>query len=111
MAEYVELYIDQGADFSTTIDIDDDNTNLPVNVAGYVVTSQLKKSLLSQNSYANLSCIVNNIANEILIEMAAANTANLKPGRYFFDVKVKDSGNITSRLIEGTITVNPGITR
>jgi len=33
MAEYVELYIDQGTDFSTTIIINDDNTNLPTNTA------------------------------------------------------------------------------
>lgn len=112
MAEYVELYIDQGTDFSTTIAINDDNTNLPTNTAGYVVTAQLRKSLISQNASANLVCTIDDAANgEILIEMSAANTSNLGSGRYFFDVKVKDVANITSRLVEGIIIVNPGITK
>ena len=111
MAEYVELYIDQGTDFSTTIAINDDNTNLPTNAAGYVVTAQLRKSLISVNATANLVCTIDDAANgEILIELSAANTANIKAGRYFFDVKVKDNANLTSRLVEGIMIVNPGIT-
>ena len=58
MAEYVELYIDQGSDFSTTITINDDNTNLPQNLTGYIVTSSLRRSLISANASSNLTCSV-----------------------------------------------------
>jgi hypothetical protein len=112
MAEYVELYMDQGVDFSTTIAINDDDSNLPQNTVGYIVTSKLKKSLLSANASETFVCTISDGANgEILMEMASANTANLKPGRYFFDVKVIDTSNLTSRLIEGIIVVTPGITK
>ena len=111
MAEYVELFLDQGTDFALTVNITDDTTNMSDNIAGYVVTSSLRKSLLSQNSAANLVCAVTDPANgEFTISLDAANTANLKLGRYFFDVKVNNSGAI-SRLMEGIIIVAPGITR
>lgn len=111
MAEYVELYIDQGADFNSTVVLQDDDTNVYQNVSGYTITSALRKSLLSPNASANLTCTVTDAANgEITLAMNAANTANLKAGKYFFDVKTYADGSY-ARLIEGVIFVTPGLTR
>ena len=114
MAEYVELYIDQGTSFETTITINDDATELAQNLTGYTVTSQLRRSLLSVNASASFVCAVSNAATgEISITMPAANTANLKEGRYFFDVKLINTlaDNSATRLLEGVIVVSPSITR
>lgn len=114
MAEYVELYIDRGADFDVMIELNDDDTNLPQNTDGYLVTSQLRRSLLSVNSSANLTCSIVDAANgKIQLSMTASNTANLKPGNYFFDTKTVNPSNMneTTRLIEGVIYVTHGITR
>lgn len=112
MAEYVELYIDQGTDFNTTLNINDDDTNVSQNIIGYVVTSSLKRSILSTNVAANFVCqVTNSSEGQIEISMTAANTANLRPGKYFFDVKVNDTvTNAITRLIEGVIFVQPGVT-
>lgn len=114
MAEYVELFIDQGSDFFTTININDDNTNVPTNVGSYIVTSSLRRSLVSPNASSNLVCTISNAqSGEITLKMSAANTAALRPGQYFFDVKVRDTTALYeySRLIEGVIFVTPSITR
>lgn len=112
MAEYVELYIDQGADFSTTIAITDDLTNVPGNLSSITVTGQIRKSLLSVNAYANLRCVVTSASNgELEISMTGSNTANMKAGSYFYDIKLTDAYNTSTRLIEGVIFVTPGITR
>lgn len=114
MAEYVELYIDQGSDFDTTITLNDDTTELAQDLTGYLVTSNMRKSLISVNAYASFICsISNSSAGEITMAMPAANTANLKPGRYFFDLKLIDTvgGNTVNRLIEGVIIVTPSITK
>ena len=113
MAEYVELYIDQGSDFSTTVNINDDNTNLPQNVTGYVVTSSLRRSVFSPNTSANLTCTVFDAPNgEFLITLTAGQTANLRSGSYLFDVKVYDTlSSTSSRLIEGVMFVTPSVTR
>ena len=113
MAEYVELYIDQGSDFSTTVSLNDDSTNLPQNVTGYVVTSSLRRSLLSPNAAANLVCSIYDASNgEFLITMSSSATANLRAGSYLFDVKVYDTNSMTSsRLIEGVMFVTPSVTK
>jgi hypothetical protein len=112
MASYVELFIDQGTTFNNIINLTDDNTNTPINIYGYSVTSQMRRSYYSQNITANIICTTSNTSNgEISMSISAANTANIKPGRYVFDVKtVKGNGNIT-RVLEGIITVNPQVTR
>lgn len=111
MAEYVELYIDQGSDFSTTITINDDNTNLPIGLLSVNAYSHLRRSILSTNASASFVCSIQDPANgEIVVSMSANNTANLKAGRYFFDLNTVD-GNVKSRLIEGIVIVTPAITR
>ena len=113
MSSYAELFMDQGADFSTTITINNEFNNTAQNLAGYVVTSQMRKSLVSQNSTASLVCSIPvPISGEIILSLAAANTANIPAGTYFFDVKVNDTNSLVkSRLIEGIIFVTPSITR
>ena len=113
MSEYVELYMDQGADFSTTIQINSEDNNLPQNLEGYIVTSSLRKSLLSVNATANLVCTIPDFSTgEIFVELDAGNTANIPAGTYFFDVKTYDTiAGLKSRLIEGVIFVTPSITR
>jgi len=113
MAEYAEFYIDQGTDFEAFITLDNDDTNIPENVSSYIVTCQLRRSLVSANASETLLCELTDAANgEMRISLAASNTANLKAGSYFYDVKVFNaSSNSTSRLIEGVMRVMPGITK
>lgn len=113
MSDYVELYMDQGADFSTTIDINDESTGLAQNLDGFIVTAQMRKSIISQNVTEVFVCsIPDPNTGEILMEMSASNTANIPYGTYFYDVKLYDSNMfVTSRLIEGVIFVTPSVTR
>lgn len=112
MAVYVELYMDQGTTFNNLIYLNDDLTNANINVSGYIITSQLRRSYYSQNVSANLVCSITDAASgEITVSLDAANTANIPAGRYLFDVKVKDNINFTSRIVEGIITVTPSVTR
>ena len=112
MSAYVELYIDQGTSFNNIINLTDDVTNTPINVSGYSVTSQMRRSYYSSNISANITCTLSNVSNgEILMTMTPANTANIKPGRYVFDVITIDTFNTKNRVLEGTITVTPSVTK
>ena len=112
MAAYVELYLDQGTSFNNIINLTDDVTNTPVNVSGYIVTSQMRRSYYSTNASANITCTITDAANgELTLSMTAANTANLKPGRYLFDVKTTDKDNVVARVLEGIITVTPQVSK
>lgn len=112
MAAYIELYLDQGADFNNVINLTDDITNIPVNVAGYIITSQMRRSYYSSNITANITCTITDASNgEIVMSLTSANTSNIKAGRYVFDIKTKDQINTVSRVLEGIITVTPQVTK
>lgn len=111
MANQVELFCDQGTDFSFTLDIaNDDGT--PVNVAGYTLTSAIRKSYYSTNATANMVVTVLTAANgNLQLSMNSATTTNIKAGRYLYDVKMVSDANVTSRVMEGIITIYPQITK
>lgn len=112
MAGYVELFMDQGATFRSVLNIMDDVTNAPLDLTGFTVQSQMRRSYYSTNASANIVCTVTNGANgEITMSLASANTANIKAGRYLFDLKTTDLDGNVNRAIEGIITVTPNITR
>ena len=112
MATYTELIIDQGTTFSNIINITDDVTNAAVNVSGYSFESQVRRSYYSANITANIVCTITNASNgEVTMSMSSSNTANIKPGRYVFDVKSTNTSNTVSRILEGIITINPSVTK
>ena len=108
---YEELIIDQGATYESELDLVNDD-GAKINVAGYVFTGQIRKSYYSVNSTANLSISVTDAANgNVLISLNAATTANIKAGRYVYDVKMKDTANVVTRIVEGIITITPQVTK
>jgi len=112
MAAYVELIMDQGASFNNVINLTDDLSNASLNILGYTVRSQMRRSYYSANATANITCTISNSANgEITMSMTAANTTLIKAGRYLFDLETVDTNGIVSRVLEGIITVTPQITR
>ena len=108
---YTDLSLDQGTDFSSNVDmIADDGT--AINVSGFVFSSQIRKSYYSVNATANITMTIANAINgNVVMTMDAANTANIAPGRYVYDIKFKNAANIVSRLVEGIITVTPQVTQ
>ena len=110
-AAYTDLYIDQGADFETNLDLlADDGTS--INISGYSFSSQIRKSYYSANATANLVIVITDAANgNTLVTLDSANSANIFPGRYVYDVRMKDSSNTITRVVEGIITVTPQVTR
>jgi len=108
---YAELIVDQGATYESELDLVNDDGNT-INVAGYVFTGQIRKSYYSVKPAANLTISVTDAANgNVLISLNAATTANIKAGRYVYDVKMTDTANVVTRIVEGIITITPQVTK
>jgi hypothetical protein len=43
--------------------------------------------------------------------MTSANTANLTPGRMVYDLVMTSPANVKTRVVEGTVTILPSVTR
>jgi hypothetical protein len=112
MTAYTELYIDQGTTYNNIITLTDDITNAYINISGYTVRSQMRRSYYSANASANITCTVSDASNgKITMSLTAGQTSNIKPGRYLFDVETVSANNIVTRVLEGIITITPEITR
>lgn len=109
MALKANITIDQGTDFSTTIDVTDEDGNL-IDLTGYTGTSQLRKHYTSSNA-TSFSVAVFPSTGEVTISMNSATSSTLTSGRYVYDVELRDAGNTVSRLVEGIVTVSPQVTR
>lgn len=109
MAAYSELTLEQYADFSTTINVEDSQGDV-INLTGYSVQSQVRKNYYS-SSYTSFNVAITDISTgEITMRMDSANTANLDSGRQQFDLIITSPSGEKTRVIEGIVTILPGIT-
>jgi hypothetical protein len=109
-AGYQELFIEQGADFSTSITLDNAD-NEPFDLTDYQAKSQVKKSYYSSNAVAQFSITIGTPANgTISMALSSANTANIAAGRYVYDVVIKKNNQIT-RVLEGIVNIVPQVTK
>jgi len=108
MAIKANLIIDQGTDYSTTIMLTDVDDN-QVSLTGFTANAQMRKTYSSSNSVA-FTVTLNESLGEVVLSLTDTQTANIVAGRYVYDV-VLTSNNITSRVIEGIVTVTPRVTR
>ena len=108
-AAYVNLYMEQGTTFSTTITIDDVYGNA-YNLYGYSANSQIRKSYYSTNATATFSTSIDNQLSTITLSLTNIQTANISPGRYVYDTKIS-ANNVTTRILEGVVDVSPSVTK
>jgi len=108
---YTDLTIDQGTDFTSALNLQADDGST-INCVGYVFTSQIRKSYYTNTITGNIIVTAMDAPNGVMqLNMSAANTANIFPGRYVYDVKMKDSFNVTTRIVEGIVTITPQVTQ
>lgn len=109
-AAYQDQYLEQGTTFNTQITLDDNSGNA-YNLAGFSVYSQAKKSYYSSNVILQFTSSVYDAANGIIqISANSATTANLPSGKMVYDVIISDATGSVTRVLEGKITVSPGVT-
>ena len=105
MATKSHLVIDQGASFSTDINLNDENGDA-INLDGFTANSLIKKWYTSSN-YIPFDTTIDAGNGIISLSLNANTTMNLTAGRYVYDVNLTDSFGVVSRVLEGIITVTP----
>lgn len=111
MAAVHNLYIDQGSDFNAQVVIYDDN-NAPWNLTGYTGSAKIRKSYYSSTSIDfTVSFSSVRTSGTVILELSSAQTSNMEHGRYLYDIVISNSINKKTRVIEGIVTINPGVTK
>ena len=108
MATVQNITIDQGTTFSLTITLTNDDGTAKV-LTDYTVAAQLRKSYYT-NTYTSFTTAKVDLTGELTISLSAAQTSNVKAGRYVYDIELTSSAE-TLRILEGIVTVTPEVTK
>lgn len=114
MPAFLELILDQGTTFSRDLTLTDDMNNANINVVGYVICCNARKSYsaYAPNTTPDIvfnTAIIDGPNGAIRISQTASNTANYYPRRYWYDVLSIAPVGTRQRLLEGILTVTPSI--
>ena len=109
MAVYANLTVDQGTDFSSSVDVTDADGDA-ISLVGYTVKGQIRKHYNSSTAVDFQASISNASGGIISLALSAATTNGMKAGRYVYDVEIDQAGTKT-RVLEGQLEVMPGVTQ
>ena len=111
MAVKANIVIEQGASFSTDIDITD-AAGARVDLTNYTANSQIRKHYSSTNATATFTCTTGGSNGTVTMTLDYANTASITDGRYVYDLTLLNtSANTKLRAVEGIVTVTPRVTQ
>ena len=108
----------QGATFSHTITWKD-SANAAYDLTGYTARMHVRETVSSANTVITLTTANSRITlgsnaatkGQVTLTISAADTANLVPAVYVYDLEVVSGGGVVDRLIEGNFVVKAEVTR
>lgn len=110
MASIANIFIDAGANYSKIITVSA-NGGGPLNLTGYTVASQIRKSYTSTTAYTFTASVLDAATGKLRLQLTAEQTGAIPPGRYLYDVEITSQSGNKSRVVEGIVTVTPEITQ
>lgn len=118
MANSINLNVDQGSDFSDTIEVKDHN-NDPFDLTNYEVRGMIRKSYASSSFYVITASIdTPPTEGKITIQIPSFLSNGMKSGRYVYDIEIYQISTDSppqelnvKRIQEGSIFIHQNVTR
>ena len=109
MSIYVRnLTINTHSDFSEDLELFQTGGNR-TNLTGYTAQSQMRKHPDSSTAYNFTVGITSAVDGELTLSMTDTITADIKPGRYMYDLMLIRPNGDKTIVVEGTVNVRSGI--
>jgi|TARA_X000001036_G_scaffold439222_1_gene489559 hypothetical protein len=107
----VNLTILEGADFTSTFQINNENKSA-FNLTGYSIYAKMIKSVAigaTGNTTSFTSGITSAIGGQLNISLTDTVTKTLNPGRYYYDINVVSSASTVYKMVSGNVVVEGGL--
>ena len=118
MAIYTSnLSLTTDSDFSQIFTLENAETNSPTNLTGFTVASSIRKHPAAKKGEGFEATIINATGGKIRLGMSGifsrklADEGFFRTGRYVYDVVVTDAASERTKVLEGTVLVNIGVTK
>lgn len=109
MATISNLFVDAGSTYSNIITVASTNGQ-PLNLTGFIVASQLRKSFQSSVAYSFNASIFDAVTGRIRLQLTDEQSEDIPPGRWLYDVEIESPTGARTRVVEGIVIVTPQIT-
>ena len=111
MATISNIFINQGANFTTTVTISDSDGSA-LDLTSYTALAQIRKTYESTTATNFTSTFdADRTTGKITISLTDTQTTALSYGRYVYDLLITSVGGDKTRVVEGIATVNPSVSR
>ena len=115
MATISNLNIDAASDYTSTVTISSvatDGTETAFDLTNYTVAAEIRKTFASANATAFTAAVSSPATDgQVTISLTDVQTTALDRGRFVWDMVVTAAGGAKTRVLQGTATVNPSVTR
>ena len=102
--------IEQGATFNRQLTLQENGSAM--NLTGYSAASQFRSTHDSSTVVGTFTCTVSNATGGVItMSMTSTTIGGIEEGIYVDDLEMPSGGGTVTRLMEGTVTVNPEVTR
>ena len=102
--------LEQGATFNRILTLKEDGGVM--DLTGYSVASLMRSTHDSSTVVGTFTCTVSNASGgQITMNMTNSTTGAIEEGIYVYDVEIASGAGVVTRIMEGTVTVNPEVTR
>ena len=106
------LVLYTGADFDQTFVLEDAQSNSIKDLTRFNGCAQMKRYESSLKTADFIVSFANDRATgRVTLSLLAADSTNLKPGKYFYDLILNSPTGSTTRAVEGTVLVKKSVTR
>jgi hypothetical protein len=111
MATISNIFIDQGASFSTTVTISDSDGSA-LDLTAYTALAQIRKTYESTTAIDFTTEFASDrTTGQITISLTDTQTSTFESGRYVYDLVITGVNGVKTRVVEGIATVNPSVSR
>ena len=102
--------LEQGATFNRILTVQEDGSAM--NLTGYSAASKFRLTHASSTVVGTFTCTISDAANgKITMAMTNSTSAAIEEGIYVYDLEITSGAGTVTRLLQGTVTVNPEVTR
>ena len=105
-----DRYIDQGTDFTITVDVTDAAGDVLV-LTSYSALAQIRKTYSSSSVSVAFTTSISASNGQVTLSLNDTQTKALEAGRYVYDLNITSPGGVTTRVVEGQAVVTPGVSR
>jgi len=110
MATVSNLFVDAGASYSNIISVAASNGQA-LDLTGYTVASQMRKSYSSNTAYNFAASIYSASTGKVRLQLTPEQSSSIPAGRWLYDVEITSPSGTKTRVVEGIVTVAPQITQ